>query len=76
MRADKVMLLCLLHEFHNPINLPDIARRAEVVAGINMPIGKESVGREIRILEGPADGHFRNGDDDLIQPLLHDLVEA
>ena len=75
MRAKQIMRIRIIHKLHDPINLAYIARRAQVVLRIDMPVGEKAIRRQISILEGSADGHFRNGYDDLLQPLLHHLVE-
>ena len=75
MRADQVMRVRVLHELHDLIDLAGIARRTQVVLRIHMPVGEEAECRQVGVLKGTADGHFRHSHNDLLQALLHHLVE-
>ena len=66
MRADQVMRVRVLHELHDLIDLAGIARRTQVVLRIHMPVGEEAECRQVGVLKGTADGHFRHSHKDCV----------
>src|SRR5699024_8828 len=52
------------------------ARGAEVVLGLDLPVGEEAGGGQFRWGERRTDRPFRNRDDNLLPPLIVDLVQG
>ena len=61
MRAKQIMRIRIIHKLHDPINLAYIARRAQVVLRIDMPVGEKAIRRQMtnRIQESFPDTVLR-----------------
>ncbi|CDE52477.1 unknown [Sutterella sp. CAG:351] len=75
MSADEGSRRRIFEEFDHAVYLTLVSWSAEVVARIDLPIGKETMRGKVCILKGTANRHLGHGNNDFFQSLLEQLIE-